>query len=83
MSCERYRMNYTEMVKKINYNNKKNKKVYYLLPKGKTKDSHDRSLSNELYFDAPHEQFSLQAKWLYTNRKPRVMKIPIPVYSPI
>ena len=46
-------MNYTKMVKKINYNNKKNKKVYYLLPKGKTKYSHDRSfLYNEL-FDAP------------------------------
>ena len=42
-------MNYTKMVKKINYNNKKNKKVYYLLPKGKTKYSHDRSLCNELY----------------------------------
>ena len=51
-------MNNTKMVKKINYNNKKNKKVYYLLPKGKTKDSHDRSLCNEL-FDAPHEQFPL------------------------
>ena len=42
-------MNYTKMVKKINYNNKKNKKVYYLLPKGKTKYSHDISLCNELY----------------------------------
>ena len=53
MPCERYRMNYTKMVKKINYNNKKNTKVYYLLPKGKTKYSHDRSfLCNEL-FDAP------------------------------
>ena len=80
MPCERYRMNNTKMVKKINYNNKKNKKVYYLLPKGKTKDSHDRSLCNEL-FDAPHEQFPLQAKWLYTNRNSKVMKIPIPVYS--
>ena len=57
------------MVKKINYNNKKNKKVYYLLPKGKTKYSHDRSLCNEL-FDAPppthilKNNSQLQAKWL-------------------